>query len=395
MDALQSLWRRYKRFFLIAAILLMAVSAALRLSTEFYRLVAEPHWKGAVDLRMYHLAVHRWFAGRPVYSLGAASYPPASFVLLWPFTGWLSLEPSRYLWALLAIALLISLIFFIQRECAATDLLDRIFLSLLPLSMYSTAIAIGNGQLILGILPPLLTSLAILKRRKNGVGFDLSVAGMFLITLVKPSISAPFFWLALFLPRRFRPAILICAGYLLLTFFAFLFQQTPAPELLRQMNRETAGVAVGHVTPGYANLHSWLGALGLGKWIFAGSLFLLCVLGWWVYRNRESDLWSLFAVTAIVARFWTYHLQYDDLLLLLPMIALFRMASSEDRSAGVLFAIFWFSSLVPARLLHYPPPWNYLFEAGNSVLWMITLVFFLRTVRQRRLQVSEPVAPLM
>ena len=45
MDALRDLWRRGRKGFLLSAIALMAVSAVLRLSTEFYRLVAEPHWK--------------------------------------------------------------------------------------------------------------------------------------------------------------------------------------------------------------------------------------------------------------------------------------------------------------------------------------------------------------
>ena len=113
-----------------------------------------------------------------------------------------------------------------------------------------------------------------------------------------------------------------------------------------------------------------------------------------MYKNREINLWLLLAVTALVARLWTYHLQYVDLLLLLPMIALFRIASSGDASAGILLAILWFSSLLPARLLTYPPPWNYLFETGNSVLWIVTLAFFLRKVRQEKMSFLTPIAPL-
>jgi hypothetical protein len=46
-------------------------------------------------------------------------------------------------------------------------------------------------------------------------------------------------------------------------------------------------------------------------------------------------------VAAIVARLWAYHRLYDDLLLILPLIALYRLARSDapPRGAVALFAV--------------------------------------------------------
>jgi hypothetical protein len=69
-------------------------------------------------------------------------------------------------------------------------------------------------------------------------------------------------------------------------------------------------------------------------------------------------LWLLIGVTAIVARFWTYHRPYDDLLMLLPAIALFsigeaaRGATPPSTSiAGALLIVVVATSLTPIRFV--------------------------------------------
>jgi len=61
------------------------------------------------------------------------------------------------------------------------------------------------------------------------------------------------------------------------------------------------------------------------------------------------------AVAALTARFWTYHRWYDDLLILIPMIALFRIAKeaeTEDLStwAGVLVGVGVVAMIAPGGL---------------------------------------------
>ena len=120
--------------------------------------------------------------------------------------GWLCFEAAALSW----------LVYLIVRESKAITLLERAFVALIPLSMYATGATIGNGQLIIHLLPALLFGLLLLYSRPSGWRTDLSAAFLILLTLVKPSVSVPFFWMLLF-ALRVRPAVLVTLGYVGLT----------------------------------------------------------------------------------------------------------------------------------------------------------------------------------
>jgi hypothetical protein len=120
-------------------------------------------------------------------------------------------------------------------------------------------------------------------------------------------------------------------------------------------------------------------------------LLVLAALGVWAYYHRQQDLWLLVGVTALVARLWTYHRVYDDLLIVLPMVTLFRLAKqspSADKSglvAGVLLAACWVAVIiVPTRVLLWPPPWNWLYQAGQILVWGAVLIFLLGQARREK-----------
>ena len=70
----------------------MAIISVIWLGYEFWRLLFQDFPLGAIDLRLRHKEVAHWFSGSKVYyTIGTAIYPPASYALFWPFTGWLSL----------------------------------------------------------------------------------------------------------------------------------------------------------------------------------------------------------------------------------------------------------------------------------------------------------------
>jgi hypothetical protein len=210
-----------------------------------------------------------------------------------------------------------------------------------------------------------------------------------LITFVKPNISALFFWILLFVPGRLRPAALVSLGYLVLTFFAASFQSASLPMLLREWLAHVSGLAM---SGGTADLPSWLRNLGLENWSPLASLLVLAVLGIWIHRHRQQDIWLLLGVTALVTRFWTYHRWYDDLLLLLPMVALFRVAKraslDKDRVlAGALLAITLLVMLAPGGLYLLPPPWNMLYVTVQVIVWIMGLIFLVvMTQRQKSAQ---------
>ena len=154
---LRGWWAKYRLHLLRFAVALMALAGLLRLWNEFWRLLFEPGRLGAIDLRILHRLVHAWFAGRPVYSeLKSAIHPPATYVILWPLLGWLEVTPARWLWAATTVGMIACLVYLMVRESGAETRLERVFMALLPLSMYATGATIGNGQLIVHLLPMLV-----------------------------------------------------------------------------------------------------------------------------------------------------------------------------------------------------------------------------------------------
>jgi hypothetical protein len=318
--------------------------------------------------------------------------PPATYAILWPLLGWLELTPARWLWVSTTLAALGWLIYLIVQESGADTPLERIFVALMPLSMYATGATIGNGQLSVHLLPLLVSGLLLLQRGQGGWHEDLLVTVLVLAALVKPSVAAPFFWIVLFVPGRLRPALLVTLGYGALTLFATSFQKPGLLLLLRSWLARASAMAV---NAGESHLHIWLASLGLEEWIFPASLLALAALGFWIYHHRRRDLWLLLSVTALVARFWTFHRWYDDLLILLPMVALFRIAKrgpsadGGDVVAGVLLTITMLTTLAPGGLYLLPPPWNTLYLAGQVFVWIVALIFLLDRARHEKLPLRQ------
>lgn len=386
-ERLVAWWLPRKGRLLFAACALMSVSAVIWLVYQFWRLLVgeAPIWPGspvgAVDLRIIRGLVDSWLEGQAVYrQTGVATYPPASHLLLWPLLGWPPSAALRGYWAvttLLALAWLISLSLRLSGAGAGAE---RALVVLTPLSMYATGATIGNGQLTIHLLPMLLASVLLAARASGRWRDDLLAAILMLLALSKPSLSAPFFWLLLWLPGRLRPALLTLGGYAGLTLWAAAFQQDSLPILFRDWLSVGAGVGA---WAGSANVHLWLGALGLSAAILPASLVMLALLGWWLWRQRRADVRVLLGVTAVVARLWTYHNWYDDLLLLLPMLALWAVAKSATNArsasvlAGLLLALTTALMLAPGGLFLLPSSWKGAYVAAQVTVWLADLGFLL------------------
>jgi hypothetical protein len=380
----RSWWVDHDKALLCIGASVMLVAALAWLAYEFWRLLWQPEPLGAIDLRILHRLVDGWFAGRPVYrDVRDAIHPPATYALLWPLLGWLPLTAARWLWAVTTVAALGWLSYIVVQKSQAQTIFERAVAALMPVSMYATGAAIGNGQLIVHLLPILVTGLVLLQPRQREWRVDLLAALLILITFVKPSVSLPFFWIVLFIPDSPRPALLVALGYFALSLFAVSFQEADIMTLVRGWLARSSEIAVGPGQGNVANLHVWLGNLALEQWILPTSLIVLLALGFWIYRYRHVDLWLLLGVTAYVTRFWTYHRWYDDLLILLPMVALFRIAKQPaacegaDIVAGILLAVTIVAMLAPGGLFLFPPPWNLRYVTGQIIVWIVGLIFLL------------------
>lgn len=402
----QAMWASLAYLAFRGAVVLMALLAAAKLGDEMLRLVWRSGRTAAIDLHARHTDVHAWFAGLPVYqTMVAPTYPPASHALLWPFLGWLPFDAARWFWAATTVVALAVMTWLVVRESGATGTWPRAFAALMLLAMNATGVAIGNGQLILHVLAPLVGGLLLIHRGRGSWAEDLVASACVIFAMVKVTLAAPFLWLVLFAPPsatgdrvwpwRLRPTVLVAAGYVALTVFAASFQDGGLALQLREWLR--VGREVSARGGDYANLNAWLNEAGLSRLVLPVSLVMLVALGAWLYRYRRLDLWVRLGVAALVARFWSYHRVYDDVLVVLAMVALLRIVTSVDRSnraiaavpapdgavrdaraRGVATAIIgtaMFFMLLPARLGTAPPPWSSIFNGTHTITWLAMLAF--------------------
>ena len=355
----------------------MSLLAAARLAYQFWRLLLDPNRNGAIDLRIVHELVCLWFTGEPLKEIILL---PATYVMLWPFTGWLTFESARWLWAILYIVSLVWFLYIVIRETGIGEKREILFTVLFILAVYPTGITIGNGQLILFLLPCILTAVLMERGRDGGIVKDIFISALFLFSLLKIPVTAPFFLIPLITQRAFRPLFIAACGYIILTYAAMSYRDAGIIETFKIWLKDSSTLAT---TGGYANLHIWLGSLGLKQLILPFSLIVISAFSLWLYKFRNVDIWIQLGVAAIVARIWTYHRLYDDLLIILPMITIFRIVRSgklspnEGLAADFLLLVSWLGLLSPGSFLQLPPPFGTLFRTGQAVIWISMLVFLL------------------
>lgn len=374
-----------RRFFVWAAVALMAAAAAYRLPVELGRLLFEPPGRGAaMDLLFRYTEVHAWFAGQPTYGvIESADYPPASYLLLLPWVHWPTSGATRAAWAVLSVGLTAWLALLCVRASGATSLAGRAFAALLPLSMYATAATLRLGQMGLLLVPLLLAGCIAIATRPRSLRRDLGSAALLTIALVKPTIAPPFMWFA-FYRGGWRVTALIVGAYAALTLAAASFQDATLPELVRGWLGQRANI---DFAPTQGNLYAWLAIAGWDRHLAEASLAVLAVLGGWTWLHRAADPWKLLAVAAITARVWSYHHHYDDVLLLFPLLALLRdvnaanAAGRDDRPALAALVLVWGIGILPASLFATGVPGRDLLQAAKSVVWLGTLALLVWRTR--------------
>jgi hypothetical protein len=387
------MWSANGSRLLAAAALLMVVMSAMMLTARFTRLISIP--SGATDLRYYFDWSHRWFQGQPVYALPEGpEYPPASMPILWLLVGWLSFDQARLWWAVIDVVALAGLAIGFIRASGAEGLARRAFVALMLPSMTPTGAAVGNGQLILHVLPILLIALLVLPRHAPGWRRDMVAALLLAFTLVKPTISAPFLWVAWLAYGGVRAVLLTAAAYAGLTLFAAAFQDATLWDLLKACLMNGAMQAT--LAPD-VNLHFALRLIGLQAWMLPASALALGSLGFWTYRHHRQDVWVLLGVAALVARLWTYHRLYDGVLVAIAEVALFRMASQRFWTDGIGVAA---GTLLAANVLIFlfPGPAGpggtfpgvaLTLLVGQAVITVIDLVFLLYAGSRPHIRLQE------
>jgi hypothetical protein len=384
-----------------AAIACMGTLAAAWISYQAYRYFADPGvlanrqvQMGAIDLDMRYREVQAWFGGVAVYrTFGTAVYPPATYAILGMFLYALPWNVAKTLWLAGSLVSAGWLGTLLARNCRPACREERAFMWVMPFALYPTGAAMGNGQVIVFVLPLALAAVLMLVK-KSLTRVELWT-GSFLVmlALVQPTIAAPFFWIVLICSPRRRAAVIVIAGYVALTGAALMFQLdamaatgrigSPAG-LMQTWTRKAHGGAVhGSRDGGYGTVHNLLAELDLSRFNWPVSILMMVLLGAWILRYRRNDIWLLLGVTAIVARVWTYHRWYNDLLLIVPLITLFRLAreptlSKSARAASVVvFVWVWAFLLAPGVLYTVPVPQVKVLVNVQVTGWIVALVLLM------------------
>jgi hypothetical protein len=376
----------------VVAIVLL-LGALFRIPVETYRLMFEPLGQSAAsDLVKRHNEVAAWFEGRPFYgAIKSANYPPASYPVFWPFIGWgMQPETARIIWAATSLAALGWLTWGVVRASGAAAPVHRGFLAAAVLAAYAASASIRVGQTGIHLMALLVAAALILARDRLGKRESILAALLMLVTLVKPTFSTPLVWL-LVVRGGIAATITIVFGYFALTLIAVAFQNPSVFELIRGWLNQKELITV---SDAHANVHAWLGQVGWDDWILPASLTVLALVGVWTFIHRRSDVWLLFGVLAIVSRMWSHHHWYDDVLLIAPLIPLYRIAndepehSYEGQAAAALMMAMAVLGAAPASWQAYPPPWGNLIRGSNTLTWTVVLVFL--AWRARRSRASGP-----
>jgi glycosyl transferase family 87 len=331
-----------------ASTLSLTAVAVKRIAFQSFELAAGTSYAAAFDLHLRYVETARWLAGSPVYSATHTDYPPASYAILGPLLGGFDWPAARVLWLVLSLASLLVLSGIAMRAVDGRPA-ARALAAVLPWAAYGSALTVGVGQLGLLVLATGLSGV-LLARSAAASLLKAAVAGLlFTISLVKPTFTAPWIWLLLLIDG---PPVAACSAVILYgvaTCAASAFQPEP---LLRQLAEAVQNGRI-HTPRGYGNLASWALSAGLGGLILPLAVLALAALGLWVLRHRAADVWVLLGVSALASRLFTYHYYVDDLLVIVPMIALLRLALGDSgtvqRTAAAVLAAAVLAQLIPTR----------------------------------------------
>lgn len=390
--AVDHFWQQHGSRLLWLPIILAVVPLALKYWLETRHILGIIPG-GAVDLPYFYRWTHQWFQGINIY-VGdqPQGYPPASLVMFYPLLGWETFDQARWVWAITTLCAFAVLVVIAIRALDARGLSERVALTVLFLAVNGTSVTLGNGQPTLHILAVLLPALLLLHGRPVHLWSDLVAAGLFVLALLKPNLSAPFVWLIVIFPTtlRVRPLIFVGLGYLALSFYASQIVHTSllvlAPQFLASRLSDIGLV----LDP---NIHYLMAKLGMERFVLYISALIFLALGTWIYIQRQKNIWFLLAVTALVARLWGFHLLYDNALLILPEIALLMLLKRERITSQLGIAALM---LLVVNILVILPPGNFVGQSKTiqlalaltqGIVWLWTLVFFLWFVGQEK---SDP-----
>jgi hypothetical protein len=313
--------------------------------------------------------------GEPYHRSGG--YPPWTFLTAAPLVlpaPWLF--AAAYFAVLDAVALAIAFVWAYQIGRPHGQA-GGIFLGASAIALFAHYRTLQVGQY--GILVnALLIGVYWLTERRKPVAAGI----VFGLAAIKPQISALFG--LIFLVRRQWKAVAAATAYVVLaSLVTWAMTKTNPVEMLRQMYALAQGWT-DHPDPrikeqhpiGVSSLLSLLLELHVDRKIATpfAAITGLTLSGVFMWLWRNSSTLTLFAIAATVGRLWSYHLAYDDVMLVFLIVALGKLVITH-RAAGPIVAF-----CVVGLSLWAPKPIGYTLplELAQMGSWLFGLAILLK-----------------
>ena len=210
----------------------------------------------------------------------------------------------------------------------------------LALASWVSCIVVGNNPLL--VVPLLILCYQLLRANKDG-----SAGVVLALAMLKPTVAGPFF-LVLLLRRRWRAAAMCLLYIILASLLTWRLIATNPLEMLKQMFA-ASGVWIDQGF-GPAQYLMWTGVDTHTASLITAPVVL--AFGCWaLFLARDGTLLAQFSIAAIIARFWSYHLYYDDAVMVLMLVFFAHQTlGPRARTAYIGFILSCVGLWIPQRV---------------------------------------------
>jgi hypothetical protein len=372
-------------FYLIVALSILCI---VYLSKGFYFLTLE-HNRGASDLYSrwkeqqyvyrrlypYDITLGSTFIDDQLGAVMSGGYPPWAFFSGFIFFPNISFELTRWYHVLLNIISLITLAIFAYHVGKPFGKLKAWFTVVACLALGSNATTIGTGQYGIIINALLIAMFWLLKKNHN-----LSAGLVIGIALLKPSISALYF-LILLIQKRMK-AVLICCLYILISssIIGLIVRVSPI-----YMTDKMISVSKYYVHTGYSGINMLMDwGIDPSRATILLSVLAIAIVIVLLYFFKNHSFLFLFAITSTIGRLWTYHLAYDNVMLVFLLLAVIQLTFMKPSNLNILIlTLLLLTLLIPSGITDLLSV-----QITQVIIWIIAFSYLLICQKQFKTSVT-------
>ncbi|MGO9579191.1 MAG: glycosyltransferase family 87 protein [Desulfobaccales bacterium] len=300
-------------------------------------------------------------------SPGGGGYPPWAYftgLFLVPGLPW---PATKIFFAILNAFSIGILAWFTYRVTKRYGRLPAIGLASAVLAMGSNSFALGNAQYGI-IINAMISGMALCL----SANLPILAGLLYGVSLVKPSISAPFFFILI--AKRQWAAVAAAIAYIITSSIAIsvITGTDPFTMFLQFLDVRRAGGVLGGSSSGPVNIAVYLGssemsALKIIAFIFLVTSFIV------IWKFGESSLIVLLAIASVFGYLWTSHRSYDDVMMAFLLIALGDLALKESHLLSyVIFGIVTFTLWLPPSIASIP-----FVGYAKIIIWVLSMCYLL------------------